>query len=68
MKNSVLRMGSKSMVDGSSARRSTNSTVTKVPSTRPVTGTVAEAVEQFKAGTLKKATGPNVDSHAGMGG
>lgn len=33
-----------------------------------VAGTVAEAVEQFKAGTLKEATGPSVDSHAGMGG
>jgi len=32
-----------------------------------VTGTVAEAVKQFKAGTLTEATGPNVDSHAGMG-
>ena len=32
-----------------------------------VNGTVAEAVEQFKAGTLTEATGPNVDSHAGMG-
>ena len=32
-----------------------------------LTGTVAEAVEQFKAGTLTAAGGPNVDSHAGMG-
>jgi len=32
-----------------------------------VSGTVAEAVEQFKAGTLTEAAGPNVDSHAGMG-
>ncbi len=31
-----------------------------------VTGTVAEAVEQFKAGKLTKATGPNVQSHSGM--
>jgi predicted Fe-Mo cluster-binding NifX family protein len=33
-----------------------------------VAGTVAEAVEQFKAGALTEANGPNVDSHAGMGG
>ena len=33
-----------------------------------LTGTVAEAVEQFKAGSLTEAGGPNVDSHAGMGG
>jgi len=33
-----------------------------------LTGTVAEAVEQFKTGTLKEAAGPSVDSHAGMGG
>ncbi len=32
-----------------------------------IKGTVAEAVEQFKAGTLSEAAGPNVDSHAGMG-
>ena len=32
-----------------------------------VAGTVAEAVEQFKAGALKEAAGPSVDSHAGMG-
>jgi len=32
-----------------------------------VKGTVAEAVEQFKAGALTEATGPSVDSHAGMG-
>lgn len=32
-----------------------------------VTGTVAEAVEQFKAGSLTEATGPSVDSHSGMG-
>lgn len=31
-----------------------------------VTGTVAEAVEQFKAGKLTEATGPNVQSHSGM--
>lgn len=30
-------------------------------------GTVAEAVAQFKAGALTAATGPNVDSHSGMG-
>jgi predicted Fe-Mo cluster-binding NifX family protein len=33
-----------------------------------VSGTVAEAVAQFKAGALTEATGPSVDSHAGMGG
>jgi len=33
-----------------------------------VEGTVAAAVEQFKAGALTEATGPSVDSHAGMGG
>ena len=33
-----------------------------------VVGTVTEAVEQFKAGALTEATGPSVDSHAGMGG
>jgi len=32
-----------------------------------VSGTVAEAVAQFKAGALTEAAGPNVDSHAGMG-
>lgn len=32
-----------------------------------VKGTVAEAVEQFKAATLTEATGPSVDSHSGMG-
>ena len=32
-----------------------------------VGGTVAGAVEQFKAGSLTEATGPSVDSHAGMG-
>ncbi len=32
-----------------------------------VKGTVAEALEQFKAGALTEATGPSVDSHAGMG-
>ena len=32
-----------------------------------VAGTVAEAVEQFKAGALNEAGGPNVDSHSGMG-
>jgi len=32
-----------------------------------VAGTVAEAVAQFKAGTLTAATGPNADAHAGMG-
>lgn len=31
-----------------------------------VTGTVADAVEQFKAGKLTEATGPNVQSHSGM--
>ncbi len=29
-------------------------------------GTVAEAVERFKAGELTEATGPNVQSHSGM--
>jgi len=33
-----------------------------------VSGTVGEAVAQFKAGSLTEATGPSVDSHAGMGG
>jgi len=32
-----------------------------------VQGTVAAAVEQFKAAALTEATGPNVDSHSGMG-
>ena len=32
-----------------------------------VAGTVAEAVEQFKAGSLTEATGPSVDSHSGLG-
>lgn len=32
-----------------------------------VKGTVAEALEQFKAGALTEASGPSVDSHAGMG-
>ncbi len=31
-----------------------------------VSGTVADAVEQFKAGKLAEATGPNVQSHSGM--
>lgn len=31
-----------------------------------VTGTVAEAVEQFKTGKLTEAMGPNVQSHSGM--
>ncbi len=31
-----------------------------------VTGTVADAVEQFKAGKLTEATGPNVPSHSGV--
>jgi len=31
-----------------------------------VAGTVAEAVEQFKAGQLTEATGPSVQSHSGM--
>jgi len=31
-----------------------------------VTGTVAEAVERFKAGKLTEATGPNVPSHSGV--
>ena len=29
-------------------------------------GTVAEAVERFKAGELSEATGPSVQSHSGM--
>jgi predicted Fe-Mo cluster-binding NifX family protein len=32
-----------------------------------VTGTVAEAVELFKGGTLTEAEGPNVQSHFGTG-
>ncbi len=32
-----------------------------------VTGTVAEAVELFKGGTLTEAEGPNVQSHFGAG-
>jgi len=32
-----------------------------------VQGTVAEAIEQFKAGALTKAAGPSVDAHSGMG-
>jgi predicted Fe-Mo cluster-binding NifX family protein len=32
-----------------------------------VAGTVAEAIEQFKAGGVKEAAGPNVESHSGMG-
>ena len=31
-----------------------------------VTGTVAEAVEQFKTGKLTEATGPSVQSHSGI--
>lgn len=31
-----------------------------------VTGTVAEAVERFKNGTLTSADGPNVQAHFGM--
>jgi predicted Fe-Mo cluster-binding NifX family protein len=31
-----------------------------------VAGTVAEAVEQFKAGKCQEAEGPNVQSHSGM--
>ena len=31
-------------------------------------GTVAEAVERFKAGGLAAAAGPTVGSHSGMGG
>ena len=31
-------------------------------------GTVANAVEEFKSGRLRAATAPNVASHAGMGG
>ncbi len=33
-----------------------------------VTGTVAEAVEGFKAGRWQEAAGPNVGSHFGTGG
>lgn len=32
-----------------------------------VSGTVAEAVERYKAGKLTEATGPNVPSHFGTG-
>ena len=32
-----------------------------------VAGTVAEALEQFKAGQLTEASGPSVQSHFGMG-
>ncbi|MBN2352442.1 MAG: NifB/NifX family molybdenum-iron cluster-binding protein [Spirochaetales bacterium] len=32
------------------------------------TGTVKQAVLKYKFGELKPATGPSVDSHAGMGG
>ena len=31
-----------------------------------VTGTVTEAIEQYKAGKLVPASGPNVQPHAGM--
>jgi predicted Fe-Mo cluster-binding NifX family protein len=30
------------------------------------TGTVTEAIKQFKTGKLTEATGPNVESHSGM--
>ena len=33
-----------------------------------LTGTVAEAIEQFKAGKLSESQGPNVDAHFGTGG
>ena len=33
-----------------------------------VSGTVWEALEQYKAGHLKKASGPTVESHFGTGG
>ena len=33
-----------------------------------VAGTVAEAVERFKAGQWQEAAGPNVESHFGTGG
>jgi predicted Fe-Mo cluster-binding NifX family protein len=33
-----------------------------------VQGTVAQAVEQFKAGTIKEASSANVESHSGMNG
>ncbi len=29
-------------------------------------GSVKEAVEKFKAGTIKEASGPNAESHSGM--
>ncbi len=32
-----------------------------------VSGTVRQAVEQYKSGALKPSDSPNVDSHAGMG-
>lgn len=32
-----------------------------------ISGTISEAVEQFKAGKLAEAQGPNVGPHAGMG-
>lgn len=32
-----------------------------------VSGTIAEAIERFKNGTLTEASGPNVQSHAGTG-
>lgn len=31
-----------------------------------ITGTVAAAIEQFKAGKCREAAGPNVQSHSGM--
>ncbi len=33
-----------------------------------VSGTIAEAIESFKKGSLVEASGPNVESHAGTGG
>ena len=33
-----------------------------------VTGTIAEAIEHFKAGKLTQADGPSVEQHYGMGG
>ena len=33
-----------------------------------VTGTVAEAIELFKAGKLAEADGPSVEQHFGLGG
>ncbi len=32
------------------------------------TGTVGEIIERFKAGDLRSASAPNVESHAGMSG